>query len=237
MAALIIVQARMGSSRFPGKSLALLKGRPILWYLFRQLSFCRNEVTSILATTDRRRDDPLAGWGWKKGIKVFRGSEDDVLGRYHAAALAFGAEDGTPIVRVAGDDIFPDPRLIDAALDLLAAFKGRIDCVFTPVDETLPASVYVESYLFSALARAHGEATDPSDREHVTPFIRRNVEMFPRIEIQAVPPCPGIQISIDRPEDLELNRKVLNRLQSFATPPYSVADLLKATEGIEGEAR
>ena len=191
MAALIIVQARMGSSRFPGKSLAELKGKPILWYLFRQLSYCRNEVTPILATTDRERDDPLAGWGWKNRIKVFRGSEDDVLGRYRDTARAFGAEDETPIVRLAGDDIFPDPRLIDAALDLLASFKGRIDCVFTPVDETLPASVYVESYLFSALARAHGEATDPSDREHVTPFIRRNVEMFPRLEIAATPPMSG----------------------------------------------
>ena len=235
MAALIIVQARMGSSRFPGKPLAKLKGRPILWYLFHQLSFCRNEVTPILATTDRQRDDRLAGWGWKNRIKVFRGSEDDVLGRYRDAARAFGAEDETPVVRVAGDDIFTDPRLIDAALDLLASFKGRIDCVFTPVDETLPASVYVESYLFSALARAHVEATDPSDREHVTPYIRRNIEKFPRIEIQGAPPCPGIQISIDHPEDLELNKKVLDRLQSFATPPYSVADLLKATEGIEGK--
>ena len=115
----------MGPTRFPGKSLAEIAGKPILWYLFRQLSFCRHEVTSILATTDQAEDDPLAAYGESQGWNIFRGSADDVLGRYHDAAVAYGAGPGTVIVRITGDDIFPDPHLIDAALDLHQAFRGH----------------------------------------------------------------------------------------------------------------
>lgn len=234
MKALAIVQARMGSSRFPGKSMADLLGHPILWYLFRQLSFCKNDVTPILATTTSERDDPLVAWAEGEGIAVFRGSEDDVLGRYHDAARAFGATDETPILRQTGDDILPDPRLIDGALELLDSFRGRIDCVFTE-DEggMLPYGLYVECYRFRALRTAFETAEEPSDREHVTPFIRRHRDLFPRLEIRPSHPNPGIPLSIDHPEDLERNEALLTALNDISQPPYSSADILAAIDVIE----
>ena len=222
---LIIVQARMGSRRFPGKSLAEIEGRPILWYLFRQLSFVRG-ARAILATGDGAADDRLADYGRTQGWAVFRGSEADVLGRYHGAAGAAGARPETVIVRITGDDIHPDPNLIEAALALHRAFAGRIAAVITAAD-AMPYGVYVQSCSFAALARAHREATAPDDREHVFPYILRNPDIFPRLVIAPSQPIEGPALSIDTPDDLERNRRLIGSLATIALP-YTTADLLAA---------
>jgi spore coat polysaccharide biosynthesis protein SpsF len=215
----------MGSRRFPGKSLAEIEGRPILWYLFRQLGFVRG-ARAVLATSDVAADDALAEYGRGQGWAVFRGSEADVLARYHGAAAAHGARPETAIVRVTGDDIHPDPNLIEAALALHRAFAGGIAAVITDPD-ALPYGVYVQSCTFAALDRAHLEASDPADREHVFPYILRHPEQFPRLTIAPSQRIPGPALSIDTPDDLERNRRLLARLAA-ATPPYTTADLLAA---------
>lgn len=233
MTALLIVQARMGSSRFPGKSLAEIEGRPILWHQFRQLAHCRHETTAVLATTVSALDNPLAAYGESQGWNVFRGDEDDVLARYHDAAVAFGAAADTVVVRLTGDDILPDPRLIDAALDLHDAFKGKFDCVFTADDDSLPYGIDHESYVFSALERAHREAADADDREHVTPYIRRNSAMFPQVEITVSETIPGPPLSIDTPADLERTRELLKRLNARGSGPHRIADIVEAAAALD----
>lgn len=233
MRAFAIVQARMGSSRFPGKSMAEIDGYPILWYLFRQLDYCRLLDRRILATSDQTLDDVLADYATKQGWDVFRGSESDVLARYNGAAKAFGAEPDTVIVRVTGDDIWPDPYLIDAAINLHKAFAGLIDCVFTPDSSSLPYGVYVESFNFDTLSRATQEASDPADREHVAPFIRRNHEKFPRLEIGINRSFPAVPLSIDTPDDLERNALMLRHLEATGTPPFGLADILAAADHLE----
>ena len=229
--ALVIVQARMGSSRFPGKSLAEIEGRPILWYLFRQLSFCGVPILPILATTDQPLDDPLAAYAHSQGWKVFRGSEGDVLARYHDAALAFGATDKTVIVRVTGDDIFPDPHLIDAAMSLHESFRGLVDCVLTAEDGNLPYGAYVESYTFRALEKAHREAVDPADREHVSLYIKRNRDTFPRVEISVSRPLGGLPLSIDSSLGLQRAKATLSALGDH---PLLLSDVAQANMALFG---
>jgi spore coat polysaccharide biosynthesis protein SpsF (cytidylyltransferase family) len=229
MKAFVIVQARMGSSRFPGKSLALLEGRPILWHLFRQLSFCRRVERRILATTDRAPDDALAAYAEGEGWDVFRGEEDDVLARYRGAALAFGATAETPIVRCTGDDIWPDPGLLDALVDIYEGLGGRIDCVCTDRSDRMPYGADLELWPFRALDRAWREADDPYDREHVSPYILRDPVRFPRIELVSSIKLPGISLSIDRPEDLARNARLLARLKTMTEPPYRLSHILDAS--------
>ena len=230
MEALIIVQARMGSSRFPGKSMVELNGRPMLWYLFHQLSFCRSNVMPILATSDLPGDDVLAEYAESQGWRCFRGSEGDVLGRYHQAALAFGAEPETVVIRVTGDGILPDPHLIDAAIDLQIAFKGQVDCVFTAPGDVFPYGVYVAAFLFRALERANREATDDYDREHVTPYFKKNPDLFPCLEIKPSRPIKGMPLPIDHPEDVSRIEAILLKLEESYSPPFTTANILETQE-------
>lgn len=226
----------MGSTRFPGKSLAEIDGRPILWYLFRQLGFCRLLERRILATSDRPQDEPLAIYAASQGWDCFRGAEADVLLRYHDAAAAFGADGQTVIVRVTGDDIWPDPYLIDAALNLHASLGDLVDAVFTADDGHLPYGAYVETYRFSALRRAHLEAREPYDREHVSPYIKREVDRFPRAEIAISGELAAPPLSIDTPEDLRRNAALLARLAATTEPPYRIHHVVAAAAAEAGQA-
>lgn len=229
MKALVIVQARMGSSRFPGKSLALLDGKPILWYLFRQLSFCRKIERAILATSDRPQDDPLVDYATKEGWNVFRGDEMDVLSRYHGAARAFGAVAETPIVRCTGDDIWPDPGLVDALVDTYESAAPYVDCVCTDRSERMPYGADLELWPFRVLERAVVETFDPYDHEHVSSYILKDPVRFPRIELAISVKMKSVSLSIDRLEDLDRNARLLDRLKTFAEPPYRLSDILRAS--------
>ncbi len=227
MNALVIIQARMGSRRFPGKSLSKIDGKPILWYLFEQLSHCKSGITAILATTTEKADDPLAAYGHEQGWNVFRGHPEDVLKRYFDAAVAYGAKPKTVIVRVTGDDIWPDPNMIDAAVNLHASFAGCVEVVSTARGDDLPYGVYVETYTFRTLEKAFREATQLFDREHVSPYIFRDQLRFPRIEIKPTAKLVGPALSIDIPEDLERNRNFYQHLnKEGAEAPYHVADVV-----------
>lgn len=232
MKAFVIVQARMGSSRFPGKSMALLDGEPILSHLFRQLSFCRRVARAILATSDRPQDDVLAQYCESQGWDIFRGDEADVLSRYRGAAAAFGATAETPIVRCTGDDIWPDPGILDALVDIYEGTAGSIDCVCTDRGDRFPYGADLELWPFRVLERAHRDATEAHDREHVSPYILRNVDAFPRIELIPSTKLNGISLSIDRPEDLERNARLLANLKTFAEPPYRLRDIVAASQRI-----
>ncbi len=226
----VIVQARMGSSRFPGKSMALLEDQPILWYLFRQLSFCRLVERIILATSRAEVDAPLAAYGQEQGWNVFRGDETDVLARFHEAASFFGATDETPLIRCTGDDIWPDPGLIDALVCTYESLAPHIDCVCTDRSDHLPYGADLELWPFRVLARAHHEATVAYDREHVSPYILRDTTRFPRAEIVSSAKLEGISLSIDTPDDLRRNAHLLAVLKTLAKPPYRLAHILAASE-------
>jgi len=200
----IVLQARVGSSRLPGKALAIISGRTILEHCLRRLR-CAGVAPVVLATTTLPEDDALAALARGLGAAVHRGQTDDVLGRVLAAADAFGFD---VIVRATGDNPGTD---IQAPGRLLAALReGSADYAH---EAGLPCGAAVEVVTRDALARADREATDCSDREHVTSYIRRNVLLFRVLEVVAPAPLrrPEVRLTVDTPGDLAHVRDVFSR--------------------------
>lgn len=232
--ALVIIQARMGSTRFPGKSMAEIHGRPILSYMMEQLSYCQLADEIVLAIPDGADDDVLANYGKSQNWSIFRGSEDNVLDRYCSAALEFGADEGTGIVRLTGDDILPDPSIVDAVIQLYLSFRGQFDYICTDKARRLPYGAGVEILSFDALQMANKEAVKSHDREHVVPFIKWNPERFPSLELSSSIDISGlVSLSIDTEADLDRNAKLIARLQHQGKPPYRLHEILSAAASIE----
>lgn len=224
---LAIIQARMGSSRFPGKSMAEINGRPILSYMMEQLSHCRMLDSIILAIPDLPTDDALAEFATGQGWAIFRGSEADVLDRFYQAATTYDAGPRTGIVRLTGDDILPDPYLVDAVAGLYAAFDGLYDYVCTDRAGRLPYGAGIELLSYEALGIAHREAQKPHDREHVVPFVKWNSDRFKSLELTtSVDFSDSISLSIDTPDDLARCAALIADLQQHHNPPYHIADIL-----------
>ena len=200
----IILQARMGSSRLPGKALASIAGQTILQHCLRRLMFA-GVAPVVLATTDRPEDQVLADMAKGLGAAVFRGDADDVLGRFVAAAEAFGFEH---VVRATGDNPGTD---IQAPGRLLAALRTtEADYVH---EQGLPYGAAVEAVTRDALIHAAREATQSSDREHVTTYVRRNSHVFSVIQLPAPAPLrrPDVRLTVDTAEDLEHVRAIFER--------------------------
>jgi spore coat polysaccharide biosynthesis protein SpsF len=167
----LIMQARMDSTRLPGKILRPLAGKPMLQQEIDRLKHCSVINTIVLATTADSSDDQVVELGKESDVSVFRGSENDVLDRYYQAAKDVKAE---TIVRVTGDCPLHDPEVVDMVVDRFR--KRKVDYARTP--DNYPEGLDTEVMTFAALERAWKEARLPSEREHVTPFIRNHPELF-----------------------------------------------------------
>lgn len=203
----IILQARLGSSRLPGKALATIAGQTILEHCLRRLMF-PGVAPVVLATTDRPEDQALVDVAERLGAAVFRGDASDVLGRFVAAADAFGFES---IVRATGDNPGTD---IEAPGRLLSALRAaEADYVH---EQGLPYGAAVEAVTRDALIRAAHETTQPDDREHVTIYVRRNTHLFHVLELLAPAPLrrPGVRLTVDTAEDLARVRAIFERAGS-----------------------
>ena len=166
-----IVQARMSSSRLPGKVLKPLAGRAVLEHVVRRLEHCRTLDEVVVATSDDASDDPIVSWCENYGVRFHRGSLDDVLGRYRDAAHHFGAE---VVVRITADCPVIDPIVVDLVVD---GFLGG-DYDYFGLGGEFPNGLDCEVMTQSALERAADEAIRPSDREHVTPYFKRHPKLF-----------------------------------------------------------
>lgn len=201
-----IVQARMGSSRLPGKTLADVQGRPMLARFIERLKASRRLEAILLATTLEKRDDPIAQIGKEMGLKTFRGSEWDVLDRIYRAAEEYDVD---PIVRVTSDCPLVDPEVLDQVVELYA--QGGYDYVCNFLGVRFPDGLDVEVFSRAALARVWKEARTPSEREHVTAYLR-NSGFFRIGNLDAPEDFSQMLWSVDHPEDLEFVRAVYARL-------------------------
>lgn len=164
-----IVQARMGSSRLPGKVLKKLNGTPLIGVLLTRLLNAKTISKIVIATSTSDINDPLVEYVNSLGIECYRGSEDDVLNRYCLAAEVFNAD---VIVRITGDCPFIDPGVIDQAVN--AFFDGGYDYLTNGAPPTFPDGLDVEVFSRATLIRAEAEAKTQFDREHVTPSMKNN---------------------------------------------------------------
>ena len=165
----VIIQARTGSSRLPGKVLADLAGRPLIEFLVERLKKCSLADQYILATTKLPEDNLLAELGSTLGLTVVRGDAEDVLSRY---ALAAEQIDASILVRITGDCPFIDPSLLD---EMIGEFTNqKIDYYSNCEEPTYPDGLDIEIFTREALIRAQAECTEGTQREHVTPWIRES---------------------------------------------------------------
>ncbi|MBM3491852.1 MAG: hypothetical protein FJX68_15705 [Alphaproteobacteria bacterium] len=207
-----IIQARMTSTRLPGKVLAAIGGRPALQLMLQRLSACRRLDRIVVATTVNATDDPVVALCRQLGVASFRGSEQDVLGRLLAAAEAQGAEG---IVRLTADCPIIDPAVVDEAVALFA--QGDFDYVSNARLRTYPDGLDVEVLGRQALARADREARHPALREHVTPYINGRRPQWGRGEFRLGDLCFAADFShvrwtLDRADDLARLRRLVSLL-------------------------
>jgi len=240
-----IIQARMASSRLPGKVLLDISGQAMLARVVARASRSARLDQILVATTTDTSDDAVASYCASRGILCARGSQYDVLDRYYQAALQYRPD---LVVRVTGDCPAIDPHLIDDAVATLASDNaGPFDFVANrlppPFHRTFPIGLDVEVCTFSALERAWQEGYEPQHREHVMPYLYEGVQLSPRsLQLAAgassrgfriallnhVPDLGAYRWTVDTPEDLEFMRQVFARFGG--RDDFSWTDMLQLVE-------
>lgn len=207
----LIIQARMGSSRLPGKVMLDIAGKPMLEWVVRRGELASKVDDVIVATTDDPGDDAIAVWCAANGVACFRGSVFDVLDRFYQAALSAKCD---RLVRVTGDCPLIDPHLIDEVLDLFERTGADFatNRLPPPWYRTYPIGLDVEVVSFAGLERAWREAKLPFEREHVMPWFYME-EGRNKVEILDHSPDYGMhRWTVDTPDDYRLLEEIFSKL-------------------------
>lgn len=219
-----IMQARMGSTRLPGKVLLPLAGKPLLDWAVERVQRAQLVDELVLATSVEKQDDLLEEFAARRGLACFRGSENDVLDRYYWAAQAFDAQ---VVVRLTGDNPLVDGEFVDwvvsayhdAGADYVAAVPGK--------EWHLPMGLAVEVFSFAALEAAWEEDRNPAWREHVTPYIRRKPDLFRVRYLTAPVDYSWMRLTVDTPEDMVLMCQIFDH---FENGDFSWQEALNAVQ-------
>lgn len=215
-----IVQARMTSTRLPGKVLKEVMGRPLLSYQIERLKRIGNIDKIIIATTVNKEDDPLVSLCQKEGVSFFRGSENDVLDRYYQTAKKF---DIKHIMRITADCPLIDPEICDKVVNRY--FEAEADYIHTGL--TFAEGLDCELMSFKALERAWHEAGLKSEREHVTQYIQNHPELFKKMTVQNKTDDSKYRYTVDEREDFLVVKAIIQNLYDKDSAPFP-ADEIKA---------
>jgi spore coat polysaccharide biosynthesis protein SpsF len=218
--AVAIIQARMGSSRLPGKVLRPLAGRPLLVHVVERTRLATSLAGVVVATSDGSADEPIRALCAEHGITCFSGSENDVLDRYLGAARLVDAD---PIVRITSDCPVVDPAVIDAvvslrndrSLDYAASAAGAFAALSG--EGSFPEGLSVECFTRAALERASREASETFEREHVTPYLWRT-GLFSVGIVPFPPDRPDLRLTVDYEEDYQLGSALYDALHRPGRP-------------------
>lgn len=219
----IIIQARIGSGRLPGKILKDLCGFPMLYHVVERCKESKRADKVIVATTTQQEDDVTASFCDEHKVDYARGSENNVLERYHETALKFGS---SRIVRVTADCPLIEPSIIDLCIEKFEKEKG-MDYLSNISVRTFPRGLDVEVFSFDALERAWKRAKEPYEREHVTPYIweNKNGEFKIGEVLRASPEyARNYRLTVDYPEDFEVVKKIYEALYK----PNTIVDAREA---------
>jgi len=215
-----IIQARMTSARLPGKVLREVLGKPLIEYELERLRAVQEIGELIVATTVNGSDDAVVALYERLGVKAYRGSESDVLSRFHEAASLAGAD---VVVRFTADCPLIDPSF---ASSVIADFlnDGALDYMGTDY-ESVPRGMDTEVFTFQALGRAYKEGLSKPDREHVTWYIHKNPDKF-RVSRRGLPEKLGAyRLTVDTPEDFSLIEEIITSLYP-ADKNFTLGDII-----------
>jgi spore coat polysaccharide biosynthesis protein SpsF len=222
-----IIQARMGSTRLPGKVLIKICGKTVLEHVVDRVGQSKMINDIIIATTTNIKDDVIEAEADRLGVKVFRGSEEDVLSRYYEAAVKFEAD---IIIRITSDCPLIDPRIVDKMIGRYLEKKGEIDYLSNTVDRTFPRGLDAEIFAFEILKRANYEAKDLAEREHVTPYIWRNPGLFRNEHYINQTDHSNYRWTLDTKEDLKLIKSIYEQLFPVKDRDFYMEDILDLME-------
>lgn len=215
-----ILQARVSSTRLPGKVLKPLLGIPMLMRQIERLKKARKIDRLVIATSLEAADDAIESLCIASGIACFRGSLDDVLDRCYKAACTYSPNH---VVRLTADCPLTDPALIDDVIDFYLG--GGYDYASNSVEATFPDGLDVEVFSFSCLEQAWREAALPSQREHVTPFIHQQPLRFKIGHFKNSSDLSHLRWTVDEPKDFELVSMIYETLYPV-NPNFSTQDIL-----------
>jgi spore coat polysaccharide biosynthesis protein SpsF len=217
------IEARMSSSRLPGKVLLPAGGEPLLAHLVRRLRAVPSLQDIVLATTVNSADDVLVRFAEERGLRYFRGSESDVLGRVVAAAASVGAD---LVVETTGDNPIIDPKIIETVVRTYLANDALY--VGNTHIKSYPDGMDVQVFKLDTLRQSAAMTDAALDREHVTLHIRKHPEVFRPIHVVAPPDLhwPELSVTLDEPGDYALISGVIEALGPD-NPLFDCADLIR----------
>lgn len=227
MTTVVVVQARMCSTRLPGKVLLPLAGKPMLERQIERIQSARSRFDLCVATTTMPEDEPIRELCRRLSLRWFDGHPLDLLDRHYRVAVAYGAD---AIVKIPSDCPLIDPPAIDSVLTHYDAQPGQFDFVTNLCPPTWPDGNDVEVMTAEALEVAFRSATRPFEREHTTPYIWERPERF---RIGNVRWETGLNFSashrftVDHADDLAFVRRVYQELSSPTRPVFSLAEILE----------
>ncbi|HTQ02908.1 MAG TPA: glycosyltransferase family protein [Polyangiaceae bacterium] len=229
MSVLVVVQARTGSTRLPGKVLLPLAGKPLLARMLERLRAVRSPFELVVATTTDASDDPVAALAASTGTRVHRGHPTDLLDRHVQAARAAGAD---VVVKIPSDCPLIAPEVVERVLGVwhARAETERLDFVSNLHPATYPDGNDVEVVRGSALEAAWREAQKPYEREHTTPFVWDQPERFRSANVTwetGLDYATSHRFTIDYPEDYAFIAAVYDALWTSERPVFSLADILE----------
>jgi spore coat polysaccharide biosynthesis protein SpsF len=240
MTTVIIVQARMASTRLPGKIMKEVLGKTLLEHQIERLRRVKQADKLVIATTDHGEEQPIVDLCERLEVDSFRGSENDVLSRYYGAATQYGAD---MVVRITSDCPLIDPAVVDGVIDHFQRRHSEVDYASNTFPElTYPCGMDTEVFSYRALKEAYQEAVDLPEREHVTIFIKRRPERYRIVNLPYRQDVSRHRWTVDTPEDLELIARILTALYP-QNPEFTLEDCLDLLkkhpewEEINGEVR
>lgn len=221
-----IIQARMGSTRLPGKVLMSMCGKPLLWHVIDRLGHSKLINKIVIATSTNKNDDIIEDFCRTHRIDFHRGSENDVLDRYYQAAKFYKAD---PVVRITADCPLIDPRETGR---VIAAYLEKIDVLdgaSNVIDRSYPRGLDTELVSFSTLKRIHEEAKADYQREHVTNYMYEHKEVFKIYSVKNSKNLGHLRWTVDEEQDLIFVRAVYNKLYKQGRI-FLINDVLKLLE-------
>ncbi|MBF0104350.1 MAG: glycosyltransferase family protein [Deltaproteobacteria bacterium] len=223
MKTVIIVQARMTSTRLPGKVLMRVMDKPLLQYQIERLRKVSLADDIVIATTINRTDDPVVDLCDRLNVKSFRGLEDDVLLRYYDTAVR---EKADVIIRSTADCPLIDPRVIDQIIACYKNNPAQYDFVSNTIRRTYPRGLDAELFSFEVLEKIHRLSTEAEQREHVTPYVYDHFNEFKYFNVAcAEGDYSHHRWTVDQREDLELVTLIIKELYP-QTPYFCMQDVI-----------
>jgi spore coat polysaccharide biosynthesis protein SpsF len=204
-----VIQARMDSTRLPGKVLADIEGKPLIWHIFNRLQKISSISEVVISTTNKSTDKPLIEFAKKENIAYFAGSQNDIIDRIYKTGEKFSCD---VLVKINADCPLIDIKLIENGINLFISSKNKPDLVTNCVEETFPEGMQYSIFNFSIIKKIWLTLKESFWREYFYRFMLENKNDFSIINIKNEQDLSKLRWTVDYQEDLEFVKKIYNKL-------------------------